>query len=40
MAGQATPITGVEAGARVVAALVAGIEAARTGQPVAVQNEF
>jgi UDP-N-acetylglucosamine 3-dehydrogenase len=38
--GKATPRTGVEAGARVIAALVAGLESARTGQPVNVQNEF
>lgn len=38
--GKATPLTGVVDGARVVAALVAGIESARTGRPVDVNNEF
>ncbi|MCL4857905.1 MAG: Gfo/Idh/MocA family oxidoreductase [Caldilineaceae bacterium] len=38
--GKTTPLTGVEAAARVVAALVAGVESARTGQPVTVRNDF
>jgi predicted dehydrogenase len=38
--GKAQPLTGVEAGAQVVAALVAGVESARTGQPVNVNNAF
>lgn len=38
--GNATPQTSVEDAARVVAALVAGLEAVRTGQPVQVRNEF
>jgi predicted dehydrogenase len=38
--GKAQPKTTVEEGARIVAALCAAIESARTGQPVAVDNEF
>jgi predicted dehydrogenase len=38
--GKATPMTTVEDAARVIAALVAGLEAVRSGQPVTVQNEF
>ena len=38
--GKATPLTGVEDAARVIAALVAGLESARTGKPVDVKNEF
>ena len=38
--GKAQPQTSVEDGARIVAALAAAIESARTGQPVDVDNEF
>jgi UDP-N-acetylglucosamine 3-dehydrogenase len=38
--GKATPRTGIEEGARIIAALVAGLASVRTGQPVAVQNDF
>jgi predicted dehydrogenase len=38
--GKAQPLTSVEAGARVVAALAAGVESARTGRPVPVDNTF
>jgi predicted dehydrogenase len=38
--GKATPMTAVEDAARVVAALVAGIESVHKGQPVDVRNEF
>ena len=38
--GKAQPQTTVEDGARIVAALAAAIESARTGQPVDVDNEF
>jgi predicted dehydrogenase len=38
--GKAQPQTTVEDGARIVAALAAALESARTGQPVDVDNEF
>jgi predicted dehydrogenase len=38
--GKAEPLTDVLDGARVVAALAAGVESARTGQPVKVNNRF
>jgi predicted dehydrogenase len=38
--GKAEPMTSVLDGARVVAALVAGVESARTGKPVDVNHEF
>jgi predicted dehydrogenase len=38
--GKAQPLTPVEEGARIVAALCAAIESARTGQPVDVDNTF
>jgi predicted dehydrogenase len=38
--GKAEPLTGVEDGARIIAALAAGVESARTGRPVAVDNVF
>jgi len=38
--GKAKPVTSVEEGARIVAALCAAIESARTGKPVDVDNEF
>ncbi len=38
--GKAQPMTSVVDGARVVAALTAGLESARTGKPVEVDNEF
>ncbi|MEZ4869798.1 MAG: Gfo/Idh/MocA family oxidoreductase [Caldilineaceae bacterium] len=38
--GKAQPLTSVEEGARIVAALCAAIESARTGQPVDVDNKF
>lgn len=40
IAGKAQPLTSVEDGARIVAALCAAIESVRTGQPVDVDNEF
>ncbi|CAN5631661.1 Gfo/Idh/MocA family oxidoreductase [soil metagenome] len=38
--GKAQPVTSVEEGARIIAALCAAIESARTGKPVDVNNEF
>lgn len=38
--GKAKPLTSVEEGARIVAALSAAIESTRTGQPVTVNTEF
>jgi predicted dehydrogenase len=38
--GKAQPLTSVEEGARIVAALCAAIESAKTGKPVDVDNDF
>ena len=40
IAGEVQPFTSVETGARVVAALAAGVESARTGRAVTVDNAF
>ncbi|MBX3014335.1 MAG: Gfo/Idh/MocA family oxidoreductase [Caldilineaceae bacterium] len=40
IAGKAQPLTTIEEGARIVAALSAAIESARTGQPILVDNAF
>jgi predicted dehydrogenase len=38
--GKSEPLTSVVDSARVVAALAAGVESARTGKPVVVDNDF